>query len=86
LEEEIMLNMVKQILCDKKCASVPSIRLSSFHATFHKDFLSSIINGTDSGLEERERGRGVFKNRSMNHALTAGSDVNLIPVKHLFEF
>lgn len=57
MEEEIMLNMVKQILCDKKRASVPSIRLSSFHATFHKDFLSTIINGTDSGLEERERER-----------------------------
>lgn len=55
MEEEIMSNMVKQIRCDKKCASVPGIRLSSFHATFHKDFLSSIINGTDSGLEQRER-------------------------------
>lgn len=82
-----MLNMVKQILCDKKCASVPSIRLSWFHATFHKDFLSSIINGNDSGLEERERERSdFFLNRSMNHALKADSDVNLIPIMQLFEF
>lgn len=90
MEEEIMLNMVKQTLCDKKCASVPSIRLSSFHATFHKDFLSSVINGTDIGLEKREREREtgvmVFKNRSTNHALTAGSHVNLNPIMQFFEF
>jgi hypothetical protein len=55
MEEETKLNMVKQTLCDKKWTSLPSIRLSSFHATFHKDFLSSLINGSDSGLEDRKR-------------------------------
>jgi hypothetical protein len=78
MEEETQLNMVKKILCDKKRASLPSIRPSSFHATFHKDFLSSIINGSDSEREHRQS--EVFKKHSVNHALTADSDVDLFAI------